>query len=53
MVKKHPMYGLSRMNFDGFDFEKRADLDKSSMIIALQRVLSQAAHKGKRLSLST
>ena len=42
------MYGLTRMNFDGFDLEKRADSDKSSpMIIALQRVLSQAAHKGK------
>ena len=53
MVKKHPMFGLTRMNFDGFDLEKRADSNKASAmkLFALRRVLNQAAHKIKRLSL--
>ena len=44
-MKKHPAYGLTRMNLDGFGLEKRAD---SNRFLALQRVLSQAAHEGKR-----
>ena len=36
-----------------FDFEKRADSNKASAmkLFALRRVLNQAAHKIKRLSL--
>ena len=50
------MYG---MNFDGFDLEKRANSNQSSVMKrislsdALQRVLSQAAHMDKRLSRSS
>ena len=44
-MKKNPVYGLTGMNLDGFDLEKRAD---SNRFLALQRVLSQATHEDKR-----
>ena len=44
-MKKNPAYGLTGMNLDGFDLEKRAD---SNILLALQRVLSQATHEDKR-----
>ena len=53
------MYGLTGMIFDGFDSEKRADSNQSSAMKrnglsdALQRVLSQAAHKDLLPSLSS
>ena len=53
------MYGLTGMNFDGFDIEKRANSNQSwamkrnGFSEALKRVLSQAAHKDLRPSLSS